>query len=372
MGLERLLPDGMRHPLEQLVRWPRRVAYQKKLASRPFALAGGGAKISYAGTEPRPEQIVHGGRVKLLALLERFPHCESEFNLIYLVSSALPLHIVDFVKWAKQRGAKLVVNQNGVAFPAWAGGSTSAINRPLAQLLRLADFVVYQSEFCRVSADRYLGPAPCPSQILFNPVDLAAFTPAPRSTGTWELLSAGTHNQAFRVLGAIETLRILRTARFPARLTIAGQLNWPGAAQAVQAAIARAELCDQVTLLPPFTQQEALAMLQSTHVLLHPKYADPCPTMVIETLACGVPVVGSHTGGMPELVGEEGGVLVEVPFSYERASFPTPAQMAVAVESIMADWPARSSRARMRAEHLFDRTAWVDEHTRIFDTCLAH
>ena len=112
-------------------------------------------------------------------------------------------------------------------------------------------------------------------------------------------------------------------------------------------------------------------MLQAAHVLIHAKYADPCPTIVIEAMACGVPVVGSNTGGMPELVGSEGGVLVDVPFSYERAAFPTPPQMAAAVETIMTDWPEYSRRARERAERLFDREKWLEQHARIFDACLA-
>ena len=163
MGLERLLPAFVKHPLEQMVRWPGRMRYRRELKQRPFDLPAGGPRINYAGAEPQPGQIVHGGRVKLLALLERFPHCEREFNAIYLVSSALPLHVLDFVRWAKDRGVRFIWNQNGVAFPAWAGGSATAVNRPMAELLQLADFVVYQSEFCRVSADRQLGPAKSPS-----------------------------------------------------------------------------------------------------------------------------------------------------------------------------------------------------------------
>ncbi|MGV3531969.1 MAG: glycosyltransferase family 4 protein [Chthoniobacteraceae bacterium] len=371
MGLERLLPACIKHPLEELVRWPGRLKHRRSLEQRPFTLAAGGPRINYAGKEPKPGQIVHGGRVKLLGLAERFPHCETEFNAIYLVSSALPLHVIEFVRWARARGVKLIWNQNGVAFPAWAGDSTRAVNRPLAELLRMADFVVYQSEFCRQSADRQLGPASCPSTVLFNPVDLSRFQPGQRSLETWELLAAGTHNQSFRVLGAIETLRLLRAAGHPARLTIAGELRWAGAQRDVRAAIEAAGLADHVTLKPPFTQAEALEMLQSAHVLLHAKYADPCPTMVIEAMACGVPVVGSRTGGMPELVGSEGGALIDVPFSYDRASFPTPEQMAAAVTEIMQAWPEKSRQARARAERLFGREQWLEEHARIFDACLA-
>ncbi|MGV3534028.1 MAG: hypothetical protein ACO1QR_16790, partial [Chthoniobacteraceae bacterium] len=70
-------------------------------------------------------------------------------------------------------------------------------------------------------------------------------------------------------------------------------------------------------------------------------------------------------------VGSEGGVLIDVPFSYDRASFPTPEQMAAAVTELMQAWPEKSQRARARAERLFDREQWLEEHARIFEACLA-
>ena len=55
------------------------------------------------------------------------------------------------------RGAAIVVNQNGVAYPAWAGLRTDEINEPLREALNAADYVFFQSEFCKSSADRFLG-----------------------------------------------------------------------------------------------------------------------------------------------------------------------------------------------------------------------
>jgi glycosyltransferase involved in cell wall biosynthesis len=41
------------------------------------------------------------------------------------------------------------------------------------------------------------------------------------------------------------------------------------------------------------------------------RFPDPCPTVAIEAMACGVPIVGSRTGGLPDLVADgESGVLV--------------------------------------------------------------
>jgi glycosyltransferase involved in cell wall biosynthesis len=245
----------------------------------------------------------------------------------------------------------------------------------MRQLLRMADFVVYQSTFCRESADHFLGKARCPSATLFNPVDLAAFSPAPEPPGLdcCQLLAAGTHNQGFRVIGAVETVRHLHKLRQPAHLTIAGELRWPRAKLDVKEAIARCGVMDAVELRPPFTQAEAVEMLRASHILLHAKYHDPCPTMVIEALACGVPVIGSRSGGMPELLGfaDEGGELIDVPLSWEHAEYPHPTAMAAAVERIMVAWPERSRLARARAERLFGVEAWLREHERIFGQVLA-
>ena len=130
------------------------------------------------------------------------------------------------------------------------------------------------------------------------------------------------------------------------------------------------DLGDAVVLRPAFTQAEAVALYRGAHVLLHPKYHDPCPTVVIEALACGLPVVGSRSGGLPELVGNDGGSLIDVPLSWDAASPPDPARMAEAVIRLMTDWPAYHAAARIRAQRLFDAERWVAEHRQIFEQVL--
>jgi glycosyltransferase involved in cell wall biosynthesis len=125
-----------------------------------------------------------------------------------------------------------------------------------------------------------------------------------------------------------------------------------------------------VTLLPAFSQAEAVALHRSAHVLLHLKYHDPCPTVVIEALACGVPVVGSRTGGLPELVGEDGGELLPVEVSWERAAYPAACALAEACARVFSNWPERSAAARSRAARLFSHTAWVEAHAAIFNETL--
>ena len=57
---------------------------------------------------------------------------------------------------------------------------------------------------------------------------------------------------------------------------------------------------------------EELAQLYSdADVLVNPTYADSFPTVNMEALACGTPVITYRTGGSPEIVDKDTGVVVE-------------------------------------------------------------
>jgi glycosyltransferase involved in cell wall biosynthesis len=59
--------------------------------------------------------------------------------------------------------------------------------------------------------------------------------------------------------------------------------------------------------------QEELAEIYSTaDVLLNPTREDTFPTVNIESLACGTPIVTFNTGGSPEIINETCGVVTEV------------------------------------------------------------
>ncbi len=363
----------------EAARWlynlPKRALYRCSFDEVKVAPTAEGVRLNYgrvASTPDRNTPII-GGKVKLIHLRERFPEHLTEFNCLYIVSSALPEHAEELVRWAKQHGCRFVLNQNGVAYRSWCGDYFPWFNNPMRNLLLLADYVVYQSAFCQEYADHYLAPTTAPHRILFNPVDIHRFCPPVQQTplARWELLAAGTSHHFYRVKASLDCLGHLLAQGVSARLTIAGAFVWEGGPEEVDAYLEKNQLTGHVRILPPFTQDEAPAIYQDAHLLLHPKYKDPCPTVPMEAMACGLPVIGSRSGGMPELVPPEAGILIEVPEDHDRDHGPDPVAMAEAAQKIMADHARFSAAARTHAATTFNREAWLDAHEEVFRQVMA-
>jgi glycosyltransferase involved in cell wall biosynthesis len=305
---------------------------------------------------PAPGEPVEGGMVKFQRLQAAFPHRPRDFNLLYLGSSSLPTDEQTVIALARRRGAPVVVNQNGVAYPAWAGGDTERLNARLRRVLQSATHVVYQGEFCKQAADEFLGPPASSWEILPNAVDTDEFTPAQSPPdGSPLVLLAGDQSQSYRLETALRTLALLPEARLLVTGSVVGG----------EQLIGELGLADRVDFAGRYAQRDAPALYRRAHVLLHPKVRDPCPNVVLEALACGVPVVHSASGGVPELVGDAG-IGVDSETTWERDVPPAPAELAEAVGTVLSSLESYRGRARGRAVEHFDLAPWVERHRSLF------
>jgi glycosyltransferase involved in cell wall biosynthesis len=361
--------SGASH-LRQIVRGvldtPRRVLVRRR--RRKIRRAPGVSPVLGFGGVLEGRSLVHGGAVKLLSLRDYLPSSEESFNFLYLVSSAQPDFAEDLVSLCARRGIPLVWNQNGVGYPGWAGNEAERHNAPMRRLRSRAGFVVYQSEFCRESADRFLGPCEVPSMVLLNPVNLSTYRPAVAPPMfPLRLLAMGTQNYRERAMVTLDCLRELRDAGIDATLTMAGPVEWKGGADELAETAREMGIAEFTDFRPPFRQAEAPEIYRTHHILLHPKYLDPCPTVVGEAMACGLPVVASRSGGLPEMVSEDCAELIDVPLVWDRMVTPSGEELAAAVGRLLPRLDEAGAAARTRAERLFDATRWVERHQRIFE-----
>jgi len=319
---------------------------------------------------PARTESASGGIIKCQDPEDYFPNTPCSPNLLYLVSSALPPHLSVLIRAAKRAGCPIVLNQNGVAYPAWHPQGWDEANGPLAMAYHAADYVFWQSEFCRVSADRYLGDRKGPGEILFNPVDTQVFTPGPSRPVTPVMLVSGSHLFRYRLESAVLALAELRKRHPVARMIVAGRYCWGSDENAcredIRGVAIKAGVNDAIDWRGTYTQAEAPALMRESDILLHPKYNDPCPRLVVEALSCGLPVVYSASGGVPELVGLDAGIGVSAPRDWDQDHPPTPTDLAAAIESIIPRHATLSANARQRATSALDVKTWRERHAGIF------
>lgn len=312
--------------------------------------------LNLAGVLPsaKSNNIVHGGKVKLLHLREQFGDTWRKFNIAYFVSSGLPFAPAIWIKIYKFFGVKIVWNQNGVAYPAWAEEKTSRINS-LLRPIHKADYVIYQTEFTKQCADKFLGKYMGPNSVLINPIDTKRFSPLPSPLATEPLtiIMSGHHFESKeRLRISIEAVRSLRKKGTEVKLIVIGNTQ---------------ELPheDWIEEIGKFTQDEAPRIYHRAHILLHLKNLDPCPTFVLEALASGLPVVGLGNGGMPELVGQDSGILIPTPENFDKFQYPTPDEVVEAIIKVRDNLREFSQNARKQSLK-FDKEIWLQKHEEIF------
>lgn len=109
--------------------------------------------------------------------------------------------------------------------------------------------------------------------------------------------------------------------------------------------------------------QEQLANLYtSSDVLINPTYEDNFPTVNLEALACGTPVITYRTGGSPEAVDEKTGIVVEqgdVKAMYE------------AIVNLKTT-PLSPNDCRERAVLKFDKNKCFEKYITLYDRLLNH
>ena len=179
------------------------------------------------------------------------------------------------------------------------------------------------------------------------------------------LLLGGDQTQAYRLeLGLRTFARVLESEPF-ARLLVTGRLVSPA-----EPLIDELGVRGRVDLVGRYSQREAPAVMRRAHLLLHTKVQDPCPSVVIEAMSCGLPVVYPASGGTPELVGEEAGIGVQHPTGWERDEPPAPEELAAAVLRVLDDRPRYAAAARSRAVDNFDLAPWLERHGELFNDLL--
>ena len=67
-----------------------------------------------------------------------------------------------------------------------------------------------------------------------------------------------------------------------------------------------------VSFLGTISKKKVIQEMQSADVLLFPSLTEGFPNVVLEAMACGLPIIATPVGAIPEMIESEGGILVPV------------------------------------------------------------
>jgi glycosyltransferase involved in cell wall biosynthesis len=296
---------------------------------------------------------------------------------------------------AGRRGARIVQRLDGINWVQRARRTgpryhlRAEYGNALLALIRgrLADRVVYQSEFIRTWWEDWYGPARAPARVILNGVDLNQYSPVGR-TGSPTYIPDGraaspTHMPdgrnviptypPYRILvvegslaGGLDTglraaarLTGMLAEKLPVELAVAGEVD-----PSTRAGLER-ESRAPVRFLGNVPREHIPDLDQSAHLLFSAEINPPCPNSVIEALACGLPVLGFDTGALRELVGQDAGRLIPYGGNPWKLDPPDVAALAGPAVEILQNQPRFRGAARARAESVFGIDRMVDEYLKV-------
>jgi glycosyltransferase involved in cell wall biosynthesis len=202
-----------------------------------------------------------------------------------------------------------------------------------------------------------LGIAPERIRVLRNGVDLALFRPADREAARKRL--GLTRPTLLAVANLVPKKRhylmVEAIAQLPGiDLIIIGEGPERGA---IEGLARQRQVADRVHLLGQMPQQRLPEFFSAADLLLLPSAREGWPNVLLESMACGTPVVVSNIDGFAEIVAapEAGRILAET----------TPATLAGAIRDLLAAPPARSATRRYAEQ--FDWQGTTQGQIDLFD-----
>ena len=180
-------------------------------------------------------------------------------------------------------------------------------------------------------------------------VDCEVFRPSsgPRTPGLI-LATASADSPLKGLVPLVEALAKVRTEHPHAHLTIVGR---PRLGSPAQQAIESLGLDDAVTFTGALEAHQIVELYDRAEVAVVPSLYEGFSLPAVEAMACGVPLVATTGGALPEVVGPDGGAALVVPPN-------DPSALAAAMGRVLSDAELRSRLGTAGRQRVLTRFTW--------------
>jgi glycosyltransferase involved in cell wall biosynthesis len=236
---------------------------------------------------------------------------------------------------------------------------------------RFADRVIYQSQFIRRWWEDWYGVAKAPGTVILNGVDTNAYTQYgehDRPTDRYRMLllegslARGLNSGLFHAVAIAQKL----SAKYPIEVVVAGTVD-ESTQNKINSVISVSSVVKNLSVkfLGTIPRAGVPKLARSSHLMYCAEVNPPCPNSVIESLACGLPVIGFDTGSLKELVGGDAGVIVPYGANPWKLETPDIATLAASAGKILENQDSFRAAARRRAESAFGLDGMVEAYLKV-------
>ncbi len=196
----------------------------------------------------------------------------------------------------------------------------------------------------------------CSRRVIRNGIDLEIFKPQESAESTMEKYSIPSGDFAIAVAntwspdkGYQDLFKICRILEGSLNLVVVG---------------VEERQCDElkkagmVPVMKTDNQLDLAKLYSAAKVFLNPTYLDNYPTVNLEAIACGTPVITYATGGSPESVDESVGFIVKT------GDIKSMSQLACKIAGAKADY---APRCRQKAERDFDKRIQFGKYIALYE-----
>lgn len=233
----------------------------------------------------------------------------------------------------------------------------SEINNWILQTIRkdLATSIIYQSRFSQEWWFRVYGEINKPTRVVYNGIDLGKYRPPfsePPISPTIRLLAVEGHLKNGVETGLINVVQALRHwpdySGIPIRLAVAGEV--PNSVRNPIEKMLPARI-DWLGVLP---REKIPEEMHRSHLLFSAELNPPCPNALIESLACGLPVLAFDSGAIRELIDNSCGGILPYDTDIWKLEMADGSLLPFIGGKVLDDLSAYRRDARRRAEQMFD------------------
>ncbi len=212
-----------------------------------------------------------------------------------------------YLRAARRAGKKVIVHIHGAEYLSFYDGLGERGKETVRDFFRQADLTLALSEGWKRELESRFPMKDCGT--LYNGVDTGGLQAAKAipSERRHSFLMLGRMGRRKGVYDLIDAAALAVKKDPELHICLAGD----GEVEKVRAAVAEKGLGGSITVLGWISGEEKLERMREAGTIVLPSYHEGLPMAILEGMAAGKAIIASAVGAIPEVVGEENGLLVQ-------------------------------------------------------------